>query len=87
MFRFNRYNAIGIISSVALMVTLIGNYLSKDNKLLNAILVAGMAGQFVAIYNIDKCDNFEFKDVKNIIALDLSLVFCAVCMRIYNIMN
>lgn len=85
MFRFNKFNIISTISSLLLMATLIGNYMSNNHKLLNAILMIGIAGQFISIYNIDKWDNYESR--KMILRLDLSLVFCAVCMRIFYLMN
>ena len=81
------YNMVGIISTIVLICSILGNFFEIDNKILNIALVFGMASKFYSLYGLSIFghSNLEYESIKQILILEYSMIVTSVCIRLYNL--
>lgn len=81
------YNMVGIISTIILIGSILGNFFEIDNKILNMSLVFGMAIKFYSLYGLSIFghSNLEYESIKQILILEYSMIVTSVCIRLYNL--
>ena len=79
--RFYVYQFISMTSIVLLMVTMAGDWFFREHyRILDLILMVGMAGMMYSIYN-NNVSNEDEKKRRFIMRNDLNLIFIAVILR------